>query len=130
VDGIAGTTVLMLALAYCLGALVQAAAGLWYFTRDFAVPRRPLVELSFQSFAASVIGGAAAYAVLAFTGGAVEIDTLPTFVLQGLSAGLAGLVVTTATLALLNNKELAEAVSTFRRRLSPPPVVLEPTDVS
>lgn len=130
VDGLAGTAVLMLALAYCLGALAQAGLGLWYFTRDFALPRRPLVSLFFQSFAAATIGGAAAYSMLAFTGGAVEIDTLATLLLQGLAAGLVGLVVTVATLVLLGNRELAEAYAAFRRRLAPSPVVLETTDVS
>lgn len=130
VDGLAGTAILMLALAYCLGALVQAALGLWYFTRDFGVARRPLLNLFFQSFAASVIGGAAAYAMLAMTGSSVDINTLPGIVLQGLAAGLAGLVVTVATLVLLGNRELAEAYAAFRRRLAPPAVALEPTDVS
>lgn len=130
VDGIAGTTVLMLALAYCLGALVQAAAGVAWFTRDFGVARRPLVKLFFQSFAAAVLGGAAAYAVLAATGGTIEIDTLGAILLQGAAAGAAGLGVTVATLALLRNRELAETLAAVRRRVAPPKVVVEPTDVS
>ncbi len=130
VEGISGTAVLMLAFAYSLGALAQAGLGLWYFTRDFGVARRPLCGLVFQSFAAAVLGGAAAYATLAATGGAIDINTLPGVVLQGTVAGLAGLVVTIATLALLRNKELSEAYAAIHKRVARPAVVVEPTDVS
>ncbi len=130
VEGITGTAVLMLALAYCLGALVQAALGLYFFTRDFGVARRPLLTLFFQSFSAGVLGGAAAYAVLAATGEAININTFTGIVFQGLSAAFVGGIVTIATLALLRNRELFETYAAIHKRVAPPKVVIEPTDVS
>lgn len=130
VDGIAGTAVLMLPLAYCLGALVAAGFGLWHFTRDFGLPRRPLGKLFLHTFGASTIGGAVAYAVLALTGNAIDINTLPGIVLQGAAAGIAGLGVSAVVLMLLRNQEIAEAYQALRRRVAPAPVVLEQTDVS
>lgn len=130
VEHIAGTTVLMLALAYCLGALVQCALALRVFYRDFSLQGATLRRLAFQSFAASVLGGAAAYFTLAYTGATFDINTTVGIVLQGLLAGLVGLLATAGTLALLCNQELIEAFASLRRRIAGRAPALEPTDVS
>ena len=131
VSDIPGTTVLMLALGYATGALVQAGAGLWYLRRDFGIALSGLRELGFQSFSAGMIGGAAAYGTLWVMGGVVDINTVFGIVSQGFVGGIVGLLVTGIVLMLLKNAEFTEAVSAFRRRfVDTPPVVLEPTDVS
>ncbi len=130
VGNIPGTTVLMLALGYGLGAVVQAAAGLYFFSRDFAFPFRGLLRLAFESFGSSVIGGAFAYAALAFSGTYLDINTTAGIVLQGLVGGITGLAVTTAVLALLGNRELIEAYGSLRRRLVKEPPAVEATEVS
>ncbi len=131
VSDIAGTTVLMLALAYCLGALVQAGVGLYCVARDFSISLAGVRRLSFQSFAAAVIGGAFCYETLAFFGGIVDINTAGGILLQGFFGGVVGIVVTVAVLALLNNEELAETLAALKRRFKDSePLTLEPTDVS
>jgi putative peptidoglycan lipid II flippase len=129
VGDLPGTTILMLALAYALGAIVQCAVALYGFYRDFAMSYRPLMRLIFQSFCASVLGGAAAYAALAYVGDFIDIDTTAGIVSQGLAGGISGLVVVAATLALLRNQELTEAFQSLRRRMGPTPA-LEPSDLS
>ncbi len=125
-----GTTVLMLALGYCLGALVQAAAGLFFFSGDFNFSLGPLRRLAFESFGAAMIGGAVAYATLAFVGNYVDIDTTVGIVTQGFLGGISGLLVTAGVLALLGNRELIEAYGSLRRRLIKEPPAVEATEVA
>jgi putative peptidoglycan lipid II flippase len=131
VDDVAGTAVLMLALGYALGAIAEFLIGYVFFVRDFSLSSIQLRRLFFESFSASVIGGAAAYAVLSATGATGQINTTIWLVTQLLFAGGAGLFVTGVMLWLLNNRELGEAITTFTRRFrDAPQVALEPSDVS
>ena len=130
VGDIPGTRVLMLALGYCLGALAQAGLGLYFFSRDFALPMGPLRRLSFESFTASVIGGAAAYGALAYLGSRLDLDTVAGIVSQGAIAGTIGLIIIAVTLALLKNNELVEAYGSLRRRYVKEPPAVEATDVA
>ncbi len=130
-DVSAGTTVLMLSLGYCLGALAQAAGLLRWFAKDFALPLKPLGAMASKGFAAGVLGGAAAYGVLTAVGHVVNIDTSLGILLQGGLGGVAGLLVTAGVLLLLKSAEVKEVWGALTRRLKgAPPVVLEPTDVS
>ncbi len=131
VGDVPGTSVLMLALGYSLGSVAKFAVALVYFMRDFHIPRMRTFKLLFQSFSASIIGGAASYIVLFYTGLAGSINTTWLLVLQGLGAGLVGLAATAGVLKLLKNSELEEAFAAFRRRFRDTPnVALETTDIS
>lgn len=130
VADIPGTTVLMLALGYCIGALLQAGAGLYWFSKDFEFPLRGLWRLVFECFGSAVIGGEVAYIVLSATGHSININTAAGVVSQGILAGLAGLVVTAGVLTLLQNRELMEAYETLRKRLVKEPPALEATEVA
>ena len=130
VADIPGTTVLMLALGYCLGALLQVVVGLYYFSRDFSFPLRGLRRLMFECFGAAVIGGEVAYVILSFAGSYIDINTTVGIVSQGLLGGLGGLLVTAATLILLQNREIIEAYGALRRRLIKEPPAVEATDVA
>jgi putative peptidoglycan lipid II flippase len=130
VTDIPGTTVLMLALGYCLGALLQATVGLYFFSRDFNFSLSGLWRLAFDSFGSAVIGGAVAYAVLAAAGNYLDINTTVGIVSQGLLGGIAGLATTVGVLALLGNRELIESYGALRRRLIKEPPALEATEVA
>lgn len=132
VDGLAGTTVLMLALAYTLGSIVKCSVGFYVFAKDFEIPRARIGRLSYQSFSAAVIGGAVAYVVLSFTGLYININTALGVASQGFLAGVAGLLVSVGVLYMLKNQELAEAFDAFARNFKDAPAVVavEPTDVS
>lgn len=129
VPDLPGTTVLMLALGFTLGAVAQVAVGLRFLVRDFGVSLAPLRRLVFQVSGASLIGGSAAYATLWFVGGLIDINTFLGIFTQGAFGGFAGIVVTAAVLGLLKNEELAEVVVALKRRFKDTgPVALEPTD--
>ncbi len=125
-----GTTVLMLALGYALGSILEAVVGYFFFVRDFRVRGKRIARALFESFGASVIGGAAAYATLDVLGTHVDYGTAFGVFLHGFAAGVVGMVVITGVLALMKNEELGEVVGALRKRLRPPALVaLEATDV-
>ncbi|MBI5003745.1 hypothetical protein HZC00_01485 [Candidatus Kaiserbacteria bacterium] len=130
VENVPGTTVLMLTLSLALGSIAQFAIGYFYFARDFALDMRQVARLTFQSSAASIIGGASAYQVLAFSGYIVEGRTTIGIFAQGLAAGLIGLAVTTFVLALLKNVELDEAITALKQRFIRKAPALEPSNTA
>lgn len=130
VENLAGTTVLVLALSFTIGAWAGFAAGVVSLCRDFAISLRSLLKLSYQSFAAAVLGGAAAYLALSGMGEVVDINTSAGILLQGLVGGVCGLAASAAALALLKNQEIAEVYQALRNRVLAPRVAIEPTDVS
>ena len=131
VEDVPGTIVLCLALALSLGAIARAALGLWWVVGDFRLPLVGLGRLAFQSFAAAVVGGGAAYAVLQLFQPVVDLTTVLGVFAQGAVAGVVGLVAAGTTLYLLKNKELAEIAASFKRRLAKEEVVaVEPSDVA
>lgn len=125
-----GTVVLMLALGSAVGSITQFIFSFLFFMRDFQISRLSMGALIFQSFAASVIGGAVAYAVLALTGAVGTVNTTVGLVLQGAASGIVGLATVALVLWVLGNQELTEAISAFRRRLGGATPPLETTDIS
>jgi ABC-type nickel/cobalt efflux system permease component RcnA len=78
----------------------------------------------FQSFAAAIIGGAAAYATLTLLGGIFALTSLTAVLAQGVLAGTLGLLVFLFVLWGLSNKEFLEiraGVTNFfaKRKLEP-----------
>ncbi len=131
VSDLTGTTVLMLALAMALGSWAGFIAGFWYLRRDFNLAVAPLWRLTFESLAAAILGGGAAYLALTGMGRLVDINTATGVLAQGLVGGLWGLGVTALVLVLLKNPEIKEAYAALKNKLSrAPQVALEPTDVS
>jgi putative peptidoglycan lipid II flippase len=132
VSNIGDTTVLMLALSYTVGALLQCGLGLYFFSRDFDVAYRGLSRLFFESMSAAVIGGAVAYGMLVLVGEIVDIDTFVGIFAQGVAGGVVGVGTVACTLLLLRNQEFLETYASFtrRNRAPTPPVAIESTDVS
>lgn len=131
VSDLSGTTVLMLALSLAIGSWAGCIAGFVALVRDFKISLAPLMKLAYQSFAASVIGGGAAYLALSGMGRMVDINTTMGIVQQGFVGGLWGLGVTAGVLLLLKNEEIVEAYAAFKNRFAPQArVAVEPTDVS
>ncbi|MDR3571864.1 MAG: lipid II flippase MurJ [Candidatus Pacebacteria bacterium] len=132
VDDIAGTSVLMLSLGYAFGSIAEFCIGYFYFVRDFKVSHENFNRLFFESFAASLIGGAASYGVLNATGQTGTINTTVGIFVQGLVAGLVGIGISIVILLILKNKELKEVFGAFKRKFADAPqiVAVEPSDVA
>jgi len=103
-----GTEIVSIALGVSLG---QIFAGLLAFVlfaarhRDFGTT---VIPVFFQSFAAAVIGGAAAYATLTLLGGIFALTSLTSVLAQGVLAGTMGLLVFLFVLWGLSNREFQE----------------------
>ncbi len=132
VSDLSGTTVLTLALGLALGSIAEGWIAMWAFSKDFQLlGGGGLWRLSFQSFAASVIGGGCAYLVLSLTGLYVNINTAVGVFVQGFAGGVVGLGVTVLVLWLLKTPELYEVLGAFARKFrDAEPVALEPSDIS
>ena len=131
VQDLPGADVLMLALGYALGSIVEGVISYYYFIHDFAISRARITRLSFESFAASIIGGGCTYLILATTGMAGTINTTIGLIVQAILAGSVGLSIAGITLWLLNNQELSEAIIALKRKfIDTREVVVEPSDVT
>lgn len=131
VNDITGTGVLMLSLGYALGSTAEAIIGYVFFVRDFSVSRGNFRRLFFESFAASVIGGAVSYVILSATGQTGTINTTMGIFAQGFGAGVVGIAVTALLLWALKSRELVEVLGALRRRFADTPQVVpvQPSDV-
>lgn len=131
VGDVPGTDMLMLAFGYALGAIAECVVGYGYFGKDFSLSVSRLSRLLFETFSASILGGAVSYYVLSLFGSAQSTHTTVGLVSEGAIAGIGGLVVTAGILYLLNNQEFLEAYTSLMRRFRDvPAVAVEPSDVS
>ncbi len=132
VNDISGTSVLMLSLGYALGSIAEFVIGYVFFVNDFAVSHSNFNRLFFESFAASIIGGAISYEILNATGQVGTINTTVGILAQGVLAGLVGMAVSVGVLWLLKSKELQEVLGALKRRFvdTPQIVAVEPSDVA
>ncbi|MEI6528672.1 MAG: murein biosynthesis integral membrane protein MurJ [bacterium] len=117
VSDIAGTSVLMLPLGYTLATLLNCFV-LWYmFNRQFPGFTRCLSRTFFQSFSASVVMGFSAYVGLNIFDNFLNLNKVYGIFLQGLGAGIFGIVIGVIVLKLLGNKEIDEIWQTLHRKI-------------
>ena len=108
VDGQTGTSVLMLALAYSIGTIVNTILHWIVFERVYPGFSRPVLATLFHSFAASVIMGYAAYLSLRIFAGVFPMTKIWGVFMQGLCSGVIGIGVLVITLIILQNREFGE----------------------
>ncbi|MDO8523655.1 MAG: lipid II flippase MurJ [bacterium] len=107
VADVPGTPVLMIPFAYSVAIIGASFAFAYLFAKEFGFEERTWHTLG-TSFAASVIGAGAAYAVLQILGPLLPLTTTVGLLTQAASAGAAGLVVWALTLYLLKSQEFSE----------------------
>lgn len=135
VSGQSGTDVLMLPLAYTLGVILNTVLHWVAFERSYKGFTKPVLDTFFHSFSASVIMGYAAYLglrlfslkTLVFGGYTINLPSFPLdkvwgLFMQGFCAGILGLVMGIAVLAVLRNRELAEVWKTLHQKIWKVPV--------
>lgn len=117
IQGLSGTPVVSLAIGYSFASLINAGLLWVLFERDFPGFSYVLKRVSFQAFGASIIMGFFSYHALAYLDDIFDINTLPGIFLQGLLAGLIGIVVWFIVLKLLKSKELDDVVETLHKKI-------------
>ncbi len=107
VYGLEGTTILMLPLAYTIGTLVNAFV-LWKIFKNkyiIGVPYTFRTTL-LRGVGASMFGGVVAYGVLSLFAHILDTDTFIGIFLQGLIAGILGVVATASILKAWGSEEI------------------------
>lgn len=117
VDGLKGTAILMMPLAYSLGSILNAFA-LWLFfeSRYVGSIPRALSRATFEGFAAAVLMGFVSYLSLTIFGKVFDISTFLGIFLQGFSSGLIGIIFGVFLLKLLRSKELIDVKEALHQR--------------
>ena len=122
VDGQPGTSVLVLALAYTIGVILNTILHLWMYEKVYKGFTRPVLKTFLQSFGASVLMGYAAFLSLRFFALIFPLTKVWGIFMQGFCAAIVGLVVGVIILILLKNRELAEVWTTLHHKIWKVPV--------
>ncbi len=115
IDDLPAASVVFIALGATLGQLVMGVLAL--LTLRVVAPgvassfSRPL----FEGAGAGIVGGAAAYGMLALMGNIAPLATLTDVFTQGLVAGMVGLAVSASVLILLENREFKQLYASLRK---------------
>ncbi len=116
VEGIPGTEVLMLPLAYSIGTILNAVIY-WFFVRkDFMKGESFITKTFFQSLGASFFLGVAAYVSLNILSPIFGTTTFVGVFLQGFISGIFGIAVAALVLHLLKNEEFKEVIKALKTR--------------
>ena len=116
VEGIAGTSILMLPLAYSLAFLINAFLFWYLFQQDFKKFSATLARTFFESLSAAVIMGIAIHLFLDVFDNVFNLDTFLGIFAQGLISGILGIIVGIIVLKLLSNKEIDEVWRSFHNK--------------
>ncbi len=128
VTGQPGTSSLVLALAYSIGIALNTVLHWWMFAKKFKGFTKPVLSTFFHAFSASVIMGYVAFIGLRLFSMVFPLTKVWGVFLQGLCAGIIGLVAGVVVLILLKNNELQEVWTTLHRKIwkaSVPPAEVE-----
>lgn len=123
VSDVAGTEVLVLAVAYALGIWLQLVFFVALIHYRFAVPWGAPLLVSVHATLAGLVGGFIAYTALNVLALYVNIDTFIGIFTQGVAAGALGLLGIIGTYALLRSPELREMSAAITRRITKTDIV-------
>lgn len=116
VDGIVGTEILMLPLAFTIGSLCNVVLFWFFFKRDFPLLGTRPLETLFHSFSGSVIMGGVAYVTLNLLAPYLDLNTFFGILTQGTISGIVGIVAGMLVLYILKNSEFIEMMKVYRER--------------
>jgi putative peptidoglycan lipid II flippase len=116
VADVANTAVLMLPLAFSVGAIINALLFWIIFKKDFPGFSMSIANSLYHSFAGSVVMGFVAHQMLEALDDVFNIATFWGIFLQGFFAGVTGLIVGIALLYILGNKETIEIWESFHHK--------------
>lgn len=116
VEGIPGTEVLMLPLAYSMGTIINCIILWWCIKRDFMRGEYFVSKTFFQSLAAAFLIGLVSYWGLGTFSPIFGTTTFWGIFLQGFISGMLGIVSGIGLLYLFGNQELRDLARTLRAK--------------
>jgi len=113
-----GAEVLVLALAFMVGQFLQVSVLLLLSVRAFSISYRPLVWLCTEALLAAIAGGITAYVTLAFVVNGINQETFIGISMQGIAAGIMGLIAIILTYMATGAPELREIYRSFQTKIA------------
>jgi len=129
VEDLPGTVVLMLPLGYSVGTIINGLVHWIGFEKDFGGFSKEVNRTLFESVSASVILGYVSHLGLLFFEPIFNTNTVLGIFLQGLCAGLLGIVAGLIVLYFLKSRELIEALYSIKARLANPKIVAGDSEI-
>lgn len=117
VDDIAGSNVLVLALAYAIAAIFGTIVLALHFEYRFGGLLRRVVPAVVESVIAGLAGALAAYIFLGLSTSLTVSSTAISIFLQGFGAGVSGIIVAGIAYYLLGSREFIETYASLRGRI-------------
>ncbi|MEI8338051.1 MAG: murein biosynthesis integral membrane protein MurJ [bacterium] len=117
IEDVPGSSVVMLALAFSVGITFNMILHWVAFEKEFSGYTKNIWKVSYQSLSASVIIGYVSYLCLNIFDDFLNLETLVGIFLQGLLAGIAGLIAGVIVLKLMKSEELDQVISSIRKKI-------------
>jgi putative peptidoglycan lipid II flippase len=116
IEGLPGSAVIMLPLAYSIGMIMNSLILWYYFDRDFQEFSFSIKKAFTHAFSSAVFMGVVAYHFLILFGRLLDITTFKGIFLQGLFSGVIGIISGVLLLRLLGNEEIEEISKSVRKK--------------
>jgi putative peptidoglycan lipid II flippase len=116
VEGIPGTEVLMLPLAFSIGMVINAGILWFLFQKDTHKFTLPILRVFFEVLSASVIMGFVTHQFLNLFDDVFDINTFWGIFAQGFFSGILGIIAGVTLLSVLGNREIKEIRASLLRR--------------
>ena len=132
VQGVPGTSVLMLALAYTCGEAIRFIIMYFWFRREYMRGYAPgLARVFLESLIGSLVMGFSIYHLLQIFNQYFDINTFTGVFMQGFLSGSIGIILAVLTLVALGNQELRAIYHALSKKgiLKSPPVDTGKEDV-
>jgi len=124
VEGVFSAEILLIAIAYSIGAFLNAFLLIGYFEKKYSSFVKGLFTTSWQSLFASVFAGYGAYLALNLMNDIVhDVDTFVELLAQGFVAGLVGACLWAVVLITIGNKDIVAAWTALQARYTKERVV-------
>jgi putative peptidoglycan lipid II flippase len=116
-EGVAGTEVLVLAIAFVLGVIIEMVVLLFMSAKVFGIKLKGVINQFLEALIASLVAAGAAYGTLVFIVEGIDQNTFIGILLQGFVAGVIGVIACAITYHLLGSKELKEICLSIHSRV-------------
>ncbi len=113
-DGVSGSEILSIPIGYTIGTLVQALAFVYFARQEFIPIKKDILNTTFQSAMASIVAGVVSYIGLNIFSNFFNLETLVGIFLQGLCAGILGVLGASIVLLVTGNNELKEIIKALK----------------
>jgi len=118
VEGIPGTRLLMLPLAFSLGSILNMTLIWWLFKKEFSEHYISIRKSVFQSLASALVIGVVSYYALQIFDDLVDITTFWGILSQGFFSGILGIIAGVVLLEVLGNQEIKDVRKTLIKKIS------------